>query len=110
MPKRVGYTNPAPTAYWWDSSPRERFWVEITDRKDIGADLHCPQTNDEGKFEWSYSLINHIMPGDIVFHYSTRTKRFEGASVASGPVEERTVYWLAHGTTKRSAIRVPQRA
>src|SRR5688500_567115 len=40
IPKSVPRaTRQSPTEYWWDSSPTERFWVEITDRKDIGADL-----------------------------------------------------------------------
>ena len=28
-------------ANWWDAFPEERFWVEITSRDDIGADLHA---------------------------------------------------------------------
>ena len=28
---------------WWSADPRQRFWLEITDRRDIGVDLHCPQ-------------------------------------------------------------------
>jgi hypothetical protein len=27
---------------WWQRDPAERFWLEITDRPDIGIDLHCP--------------------------------------------------------------------
>jgi len=90
------------TNYWWDSVPGERSWVEITDRTDIGADLKCPQMNKAGKTDHSYSLINLIWPGDIVFHYSTPVGGFVGASVAGGPVEQRPIVWTPHSVSARS--------
>jgi hypothetical protein len=27
---------------WWDGMPEERYWVEITDRTNLGADLVGP--------------------------------------------------------------------
>src|SRR4051812_22666749 len=33
---------------WWDADPRQRYWLEITDRPDIGVDLHCPQRDAAG--------------------------------------------------------------
>ena len=57
---------------WWIDQAREIYWCEITDREDIGSDLKCPQIDDKGDPYWSYSLINQVLPGDIVFHYSTR--------------------------------------
>jgi hypothetical protein len=89
--------------YWWESNPAESFWCEVTDRQDIGADLKCPTTDESGKPYWSYSLIRHIWPGDIVFHYSTLAKAFVGASVAGGPLEERPIVWTPHGTYGRGA-------
>ena len=88
-------------SYWWDTLDEEKYWVEITDRRDIGRDLNCPQTDDRGKPEGSYSLIKAIKPGDVVFHYSTRKQRIEGASVAGGPLEERATTWIAHGRLAR---------
>jgi len=44
--------------YWWENAPEERYWCEITDRHDVGADLKCPQADEAGKEYWSYSLIN----------------------------------------------------
>jgi hypothetical protein len=88
-------------ADWWDGLPQERFWCEVTDRRDIGADLKCPQTDEEGHAYWSYSLIHSVVPGDVVFHYSTREKAIVGASVAGGPVEERPIVWAPHGTVGR---------
>src|SRR4051812_15052627 len=89
-------------ADWWGGAPDERYWCEITDRGDIGEDLKCPQTNEEGGTYWSYELIHQIQPGDIVYHYSTPQHAFVGASVAGGPIEPRPIRWQPHGTVGRS--------
>jgi len=89
-------------ANWWDKSRAERYWCEVTDRSDVGADLRAPQKNEAGQDYWSYSLIANVMPGDLVFHYSTRERAFIGASVAGGPMEPRPIIWSPHGTTGRA--------
>jgi hypothetical protein len=87
---------------WWSEDPRESYWCEITDRMDIGEDLKCPQEKEDGRPYWSYDLIRSVWPGDIVFHYSTRERAFVGASVAGGPIEERPIFWVPHGTVGRA--------
>jgi hypothetical protein len=89
-------------AEWWSDDPEERYWCEITDRPDVGADLKCPQTNEVGQDYWSYSLIRQVWPGDIVFHYWTPAKAVVGASVAGAPLEERPIVWAPHGTVGRA--------
>src|SRR4051794_21591934 len=76
---------------WWDGDPREQYWCEFTDRPDPGTDLKCPKTRENGKRDWSYDLILQVQRSDIVFHYSTRAKAFDAASVAGGPVEARDI-------------------
>ena len=87
---------------WWTLDPRETFWCEITDRDDVGVDLHCPQTDENGKPFWSYQIIHKLSPGDLVFHYYTPEKAFVGASIVAGPVRESSIVWAAHGTVGRS--------
>lgn len=89
-------------ANWWDGQSNERYWCEVTDREDLGADLKAPQKDEANQNYWSYSLIEQVLPGDIVFHYSTRHKAFAGASVAGGPMEERPILWAPHGTSGRT--------
>jgi hypothetical protein len=90
--------------FWWDGDPTERFWYEISARPDTGADLKCPQRDDSNKVQWSYDLIRHTWPGDIVFHYSTTRQAFIGVSVAGGPLEERDISWGAgHSASRRDA-------
>ena len=44
---------------WWRDDPRQRFWLEITDRDDVGVDLHCPQRDSDGQAEpW---LFPHLV-------------------------------------------------
>jgi hypothetical protein len=87
---------------WWESSPNERYWCEVTGRSDLVSDLKAPQKDEAGQDYWSYSLIKEVMPGDIVFHYSTGQRAFAGASVAGGPMEDRPIIWTPNGTSGRA--------
>jgi hypothetical protein len=96
--------------FWWEGDPTERFWCEITNREDLGADLKAPQANEDGRPYWSYSLMKEIRPGEVVFHYSTSETAFVGASIAGGPLEERAIVWAPQGTSARAsrAARAPR--
>ena len=85
---------------WWIDRPEERYWCEVTDRVDVGGELKCPQTNEQGKPFWSYELIRQIQPGDLVFHY--KDQAVIGCSVAGGPLFEKPIEWRAQGTSARS--------
>ena len=62
---------------WWALEPGENFWLEITGRPDIGADLKAPQFAEDGISEtYSYSLLKHVKDGDVVFHYANRNVVF----------------------------------
>jgi hypothetical protein len=88
---------------WWVDQPAEIFWLEITDRTNLGVDLNAPQRRDDGREFWGYSLINEISDGDIVFHYHKGDKAIVAWSRASGGIWEDTVLWGAHGTAARTA-------
>jgi hypothetical protein len=83
---------------WWEELSAERYWLEITDRTDLGVDLNAPQTGRDGKPVWHYSLLNEVRDGDIVFHYHKEAG--EGAitawSRASGRPWEDAVSWAPH--------------
>lgn len=88
---------------WWRDDQRQRFWLEITDRSDIGVDLHCPQRDSAGNRSPGFSLMWWVRVGDIVFHYSLNEQAIVGWSRAVGQVAEAPTLWLPHrGETPRT--------
>lgn len=83
---------------WWDSGPQEAFWLEITDRDDLGVDLNAPAERESGGDYWSYTFVREVREGDVVLHYRTRPR---GAithwSRAVGEPYADEVLWGAHG-------------
>lgn len=86
---------------WWNDDIAEIYWLEVTDRKNLGEDLNAPQRKDNGEEYYGYSLINEINNGDIIFHYHKDSRAIVATSKASGNVWEDKVLWGAHGTTAR---------
>ena len=56
-------------AKWWRGDVGQRFWLEITNRADVGRNLIAPQLDDAGREYWSYSLVAAARPGDMVPHW-----------------------------------------
>jgi hypothetical protein len=54
---------------WWSGEPDEIYWLEITDREDLGADLNAPQARQDGGEFCGYSSLREVEIGDVVFHY-----------------------------------------
>ncbi len=67
------------THSWWESSLEEKFWVESTDRTDIGRNLLAPISTNAGQ-----KLVAFVEDGDVVFHYYQPTKSIVAFSVAKG--------------------------
>jgi hypothetical protein len=90
---------------WWAADPDQRYWMEITDRNDLGADLFAPTTNGSGRRYWGYELITHVQAGDVVLHWH-KTRAVEpgivGWSQATGAYEDTDISWQAHGTVGRA--------
>jgi hypothetical protein len=90
---------------WWSDDPAEIYWMEITDRDDLGADLRAPKADITGNESWSYVLTSHVQPGDRVFHWH-KSQENEPALVAwseaVGPLETIEMSWQARGTRGRA--------
>ncbi|GEM_PF-5073120 len=54
---------------WWMSEPGQRYWMEISDRPDVGGPLRSPKLP---RLTWGYDLVSQVQPGDRVLHWSTR--------------------------------------
>jgi hypothetical protein len=89
---------------WWENDSAERYWLEITDRPDIGVDLHAPQRDAQGNRTAGYSLLWWVEPGDVVFHYDRNRRAIVAWSRAVGEVVEAPVVWLSHRAATRRRI------
>ena len=87
---------------WWDGDPTETYWMEITDRDDLGGELWAPKHNAVGRDEWSYDLVSFVQPGDRVFHWRKEDRAIVGWSEAAGPLGSDTRSWQARGTAGRT--------
>lgn len=91
------------TYRWWHLRNEERYWLEVTDRPDIGVNLKAPRTNEKGKDFWSYSFIQEVKPGDLIFHYDKNLQAIVARSVATGRTWTDLITWGARGTYARAA-------
>jgi hypothetical protein len=90
---------------WWVTDPDQRFWMEITDRKDLGADLFAPTTDGSGRPYWGYELMTYVQAGDVVLHWHKMLAGEPGIvgwSQATGEYEDTDISWQAHGTVGRT--------
>ena len=69
---------------WWHGLEAERYWLELTDREDLRADLRAPLTDDAGGPNWRYLLFQATTVGDTVFHYDKNAKAIAARSKVSG--------------------------
>lgn len=98
---------------WWARDPSERCWLEITDRSDLGANLHTPQRALGGRETWGFSLVREVRPGDTVFHWhkpDDAEPAIVGYSTVSGPLEDSTIVWTPHGRQGRHETSGPRPA
>jgi hypothetical protein len=92
---------------WWDGMVEERFWLESTDREDIGTDLRAPLTDANDQVNWRYDLFRFAKPGDTVFHYDKRSSAIVSMSRISGEAFEAPIIWAARGSYARERGAVP---
>jgi hypothetical protein len=93
--------------YWWDGQAPERYWLESTDRDDIGTDLRAPHTDGADKENWRYGLFRDAKASDIVFHYDKRARAITSVSRIAGPAFEAPITWAARGSYARDRGAVP---
>ena len=85
---------------WWISNPEECYWMEITDREDLGSNLIAPTLGKGDRETFSYTLVSHVRPGDVVFHWWKKPGRIHsivGYSTISGDWFNSEITWEAHG-------------
>ena len=86
---------------WWADRPGEHYWMEITERDDLGADLNAPLLDEKGKQNANYALVGEADDGDIVFHLDKRREAIVAHSVIRGSAWGDQVVWGARGASAR---------
>lgn len=88
---------------WWAGNGTERFWMEITTREDLGADLWAPQVDDAGREYWSYALVRYVREDDLILHWSKPggEPAIVGWSRVAGQPVETTIEWQSRGASGR---------
>lgn len=86
---------------WWEGVAAERYWLESTDRDDLGADLRAPEHDEVGRPNWRYTLFKATRPGDVVFHYHKPNEAIVGVSVVSDSWSPEQITWAARSTSAR---------
>lgn len=91
---------------WWAPYPEERYWLEATDRPDIGADLRAPILDAKDRENWRYGLFREARVGDVVYHYDANLSAVTASSIIAGEAEPCRIEWVAHGSSarKRGAV------
>lgn len=88
---------------WWTGDTRERYWMEITNRDIVGENLLAPQKDDGGNPKWSYELVRHVRPGDVVLHWrKDHGPAITGYSHCSLPAVASSMEWQSRGTYGRT--------
>ena len=96
-----------PINTWWEADPKECYWIEITDRDDLGENLIAPQLDKSGHETPSYSLVRYVRPGDVVLHWSkaaTADPAIVGISTVAGNAFTSELEWQPHGTYGRMDV------
>jgi hypothetical protein len=100
-PRRSGGNGTVRLNEWWQDDPAECYWMEITDRDDLGANVQALQRDGSGRENWSYALVTALRPGDIVLHWHKTQRQVPGivgySRAVDGPFEDELV-WHARGT------------
>src|SRR5215475_9966172 len=94
---------------WWDDDPAEIYWLETTDRPDLGVDLKAPQSNDRGHGHAANALLPEVAPGQVVFHYHTQHREIAYWSRIASQVFAEDIVWASHGVVAREAGVEPYR-
>src|SRR5215218_2367204 len=88
------------TEVWERTRSSRVIFLEITNREDLGENLHAPQLAEGGRDR--YRLISETHLGDTVLHYHQPSDAIVGVSRVAGPRQESTIRWAAKGTSARS--------
>ena len=115
--KEFGIKNP-----WWIEDSEEHYWLEIlkvdsndrffdpNDKKKItiGKQIWAPHfaPNSPSKRVTTYSLVNFVNKGDVVYHYISEERAIVGYSYAKDYPYDDMEYWASKENVKKPVFKV----
>jgi len=72
---------------WWINRPEERYWLEVTDRPELGINLKAPQTNERATsfgVTRSCVLFDPAIPSFTMTVLNLRSSRIQPPRGSSG--------------------------
>jgi len=85
---------------WWAGDNTQKYWLEITDRPNLGEDLLSPKFSSTGKITPGYESMVHVMPGDVILHYwqqAGQEPALVSYSIALSEAWDSDINWVARG-------------
>lgn len=87
---------------WWERDEAQPYWMEVATTGAMGEILIAPKFQGA---HWSYELVGHVRPGDVILHWQSSggVRGLVGWSVATSEPEVAPEYtWQPRGTAGRS--------
>ena len=92
---------------WWYRSEEQHYWFELTEREDLGGNLHAPKRDEGGRDYWSYVLLKEMKVNDLVLHYHKKDKGIVAISQVSKPWVSSEITWTPSKKKKITATKRP---
>ena len=78
---------------WWNRLEEQHYWFELTERLDLGKNLHAPKKDEGGREYWSYVLLKEMHEDDLVLHYHKKEKGIVAVSQVAKQWSDSSILW-----------------
>ena len=78
---------------WWYRLEEQHYWFELTERPDLGKNLHAPKRDEGGRDYWSYVILREMKENDFVLHYHKKEKGIVAVSQVAKPWGSSEITW-----------------
>ena len=91
---------------WWYRLEEQHYWFELTERLDLGKNLHAPKKDEGGREYWSYVLLKEMHEDDLVLHYHKKEKGIVAVSQVAKQWSDSSILW---SPSKKKKIKPTER-
>ena len=92
---------------WWYRLEEQHYWFELTERPDLGKNLHAPKRDEGGRDYWSYVILREMKVNDLVLHYHKKEKGIVAVSQVAKTWTRSEITWSPSKKKKIKATTRP---